>query len=678
MARPFNFYDLPLKARNLVYSYLGMSCCTIDLNYNQLIVFPQGTYHRYPGEEIVEKVHCFHEGKFEISRCEDYHTLAKYWTCEWDEYATRLIRPYPNSCRDEGCRGAPFITDWLKGRHGTRKEAPEPFITVLGSNHFRICRSSPSGFAPFFDIPRDMLYDLGTLTVRLDGELVECIELGGGWERIKRLSPLKLYSRCGKNAMKEWDQLVQRLVESIRPGQLTLYLIVSVEDFETAQTVLKPLERLPTLKDCGLFLNKNHIPGLERLAQETVKRLTAPDYTLTQETKRSIGSARTKPSFRYLDLPIEIRWRILEYSDLVFDNTLKWEPPLSSLGKVPHPYCSCIQYVDRYVINEDEHFPHFPHFPDCTRSIIDATELQRYTNGVGVTVEREVRDCRCDSVPHSCCKLPDTGFCECIFNCGHSAYSSNSIVQPRNGAHSLFMVSKQVNQDAVSVFFRRNQFAVVPPAILQSIRGGSSAHNYPRLVVLPMRRLELSLFLSSLATNALQHIRYLEWVLPSFENYTTAPRSAYLDYLDTIELMARAMNLPQLTLVVDLRVVTQNQEWMNHNFWCPPRKVSNGKVYDRILQPFCRLKGLKDFFVHLRRVWKVLPEDQRYRHDLNWGYDNDEMRYEKAVMGEEYNSGARGKRLLNRYQRNSEGSWVEHLTPRGYVDYDPGFDGYDY
>jgi hypothetical protein len=128
-------------------------------------------------------------------------------------------------------------------------------------------------------------------------------------------------------------------------------------------------------------------------------------------------------------------------------------------------------------------------------------ELQPHKNGMGVNVECAARHCRGDSVHYSCCKLTDAGFCD-------SACSSNNVVQPqaRHDVHSLFLISKQVNQGAVSVFFGRSRFTVVPPGLLQSTRG-SSQYRYPRLIGLPMHRLELPLFLSSLEPNALQHIR---------------------------------------------------------------------------------------------------------------------------------------------------------------------------
>lgn len=66
--------------------------------------------------------------------------------------------------------------------------------------------------------------------------------------------------------------------------------------------------------------------------------------------------------------------------------------------------------------------------------------------------------------------------------------------------------------------------------------------------------------------------------------------------------------------------------------------VSDGKVYDVVLQPLRRLKELKNFYVYMRRV-------ERMRTSNN-AYGSDEMKYKKVVMGENCNSRARGKPWL--------------------------------
>jgi hypothetical protein len=122
-----------------------------------------------------------------------------------------------------------------------------------------------------------------------------------------------------------------------------------------------------------------------------------------------------------------------------------------------------------------------------------------------------------------------------------------------------------------------------------------------------------------------------------------------LDYLDTIDMMTQAMNLPLLTLVLNLRVVDRDTH-LEDSFW-PRRYDRDGKMYETILKPLCRLNGLKDCFVYLRRI----PKKGAYRHTYTgkhgWVFDNDEMRYEKAIMGPKYDSAKRGKPWMERFEQ---------------------------
>lgn len=636
MTKPLTFYDLPLKARNLIYDYWGISATIVDLNYRALTVYPQNTY---PDSIDVEDVLCFHDGISTMIRCEDYHTLKEYWECPWDYYYI--------GCEEEACRGSDYVVDVLNGWYGTRSEAPEIY-KIAYNNHFRICRSSPGGFAPFFNLWTDGLRDLGTLTVRLDGEPVESIELGGEWARLEELVPLKYYSRYGKYALKEWEKLVQRLAQYIRPNHLTLYLIVNVPDVKTAEAVLKPLDQLPTLKNCGIWLNHKPMPELSALAEQTVTHLTTS------------SSADDIMPFRYLDLPQEIRFRILEYSDLVSTADLEWKPPLSYLGLIPDHQCSCVRELDWDMVES------IGHLPNCTTGYIDpASRFSDFSWMLRSLPKHCCADADYYPRKHGSCKQPAAGFCECIFHCTHSAYTSSILPKPKTGVHPLLLVSHQVHHDAIPVFFRRNRFIVSPPGTIPA----RDASRYPiglhlDRTLIPMRRVELSLFFSAMSSSVFRHIRYLEWVLPQFANLTHAPKSAYYDYLDTIEMMSHAMTLPLLTLVLNLRVSDRaniDVIYDDEPFRWPERRTYDGAIYDKILKPLCRLKGLKDCFVYLRRLRGLEHSDVKGLDRGERVFDNDEMRYERAIMGEGYDSMRRGKPWKERFERKvEERNWSDY------------------
>jgi hypothetical protein len=631
MANPLTFYDLPLKARNLVYKYLELTGYTVDLNYTEFCIYPQ---NEYPDDSRADIAEGLEEGST-ITRCEDYRTLEEYWEWSCDElysYRSSYNHKY------DGCEKGNFTAETVRDEYGSKAEAPEIFKTIYKSNHFRICRGSPGGFAPFFQLPTDALCELGTLTVRLDGEPQETIKLDGDWARLKRLAPLKLYSRHGKTAMKEWERLIQRLTECVRPSHLTLYLIVNVPDIKTAEAVLKPLGQLPTLKNCGIWLSSKSIPQFNRLIRTTIGRLTTPSLD-----HRNMPTRTLDQPFRYLDLPQELRCRILEYSDLISGADLEWKPSISSLGNIRDPRCSCEKYFGH-------RFDH-THIEDCKTEYLEPSDVgEFFTDWDIASISAEhCFLCEHDSLI-KICKKTQAGFCECIFHCTHSADSSSTVPTSRKGVPSLFLVSHQVREDAIPVFFRRNRFIISPPGIVP-IRFFARWPERLHLdrAVLTMQRVELSLFLVSLPRGALHHIRYLEWVLPQFANYRTAPKSAYLDYLDTIDMMTQAMNLPLLTLVLNLRVVDRDTHWED-SFW-PRRYDRDGKMYETILNPLCRLKGLKDCFVYLRRIPKKGAYRSNYTGKHGWVFDNDEMRYEKAVMGPKYDSAKRGKPWMERFEQ---------------------------
>jgi hypothetical protein len=200
--------------------------------------------------------------------------------------------------------------------------------------------------------------------------------------------------------------------------------------------------------------------------------------------------------------------------------------------------------------------------------------------------------------------------------------------------HTLFWVSKQVRYDAISVYYARNQILVTPYncTVIRLMRPfddpWSVTGNFP------MPRIELSLYLSSIACNALQHIRWLEWILPSSDRTYLLPRTrAWSDYLDTILLMQNAMNLSILTFTINISAsgwahsLSQYQRSMHPDdgAW---------RWYETIILPMRRLgeAGLKDFFVHLRRYDIEEGRRAHYERDL-----------ERAVMGKNYDSSRRGK-----------------------------------
>jgi hypothetical protein len=669
MPRPLSILDLPVKIRELICEYAGFTGFTRDLNYVDLPIYPK---NEYPRTEYVETVWCSHDTCCEITRREDYHTLEEYWEAE-DEASPPNGNIAGTTCEAEGCEMSDACYQWAATFFYDNETHPELFRIMMQKNHLRICQGSPGGLETFFGdmsrwveivneanlqvntdtflkgkrfdefvqyylrtqlnrIPKrrrlypkvdayvawSVLQQLGTLTVRLDGEPPESIKLGGypdenghykswDWVGLDRLIPYNLRSRYGKSAMKQWVRFLDGLACCLPPDSLTLYVITNAPDVETAAAILKPLERLPTLKGCGLFLNLKANEELLNLAETTVRRLTTP------RTSTDVAP------FRYLDLPQELRYKILENSDLISKADLEWKPRLSDDCTINDAKVKQ-KIKDRREGDRNYEYHHAKH---CCNS----------------------QTCGCFPSYRGPCRKDYGGFCVCYLNCEHSAYTS-TIRRARKGPHPLFLVSRQVRQDAIPVFFRNNRFVItrIQDAQLRSL--GDIFYSRTRSAF-HVRRRELSVFLSVMHPLALRHLRYLEWSLPS------TPRPAKIDdYLQAIDVMADAMNLPRLTLVMNLRGFhsPDNDYYEDDDFraWDVRRKSTKTNYYDTILKPLRRLKGLKDCFIYLMRL-----KSQNLDRSKHWDciFDSDEVRYEKAIMGPDYDSRRRGKPWIERYER---------------------------
>lgn len=199
----------------------------------------------------------------------------------------------------------------------------------------------------------------------------------------------------------------------------------------------------------------------------------------------------------------------------------------------------------------------------------------------------------------------------------HTAYSSIHCCWRK--PISLFQVSREIRQYAQYIFYSQNQFHItVDPWCL-----------------LPSPDLEIPSNLQSLKPfprDCLQHLRYIEWAFTDeLEAHLVSPeQDGHPDWINVLDLISQNIPLSRLTFILSF-----GWEAACRFFgWLGDYESKNPECYEQIVKPMTRLEGLKDYFIHLS--WPVDMVDET-------GLEEYEQRLEKLVMGDGYDSFARGK-----------------------------------
>ncbi|KAH7390653.1 hypothetical protein BKA66DRAFT_41298 [Pyrenochaeta sp. MPI-SDFR-AT-0127] len=590
-----SFLDLPHSVRKLVYKYAELDKIFIDLNYSNLKVYANGTY---PETQDCRKLDA--NGPYELKKL-DVTELDEVWEIDDD---AEDIQHYGTSVWGNvyGLHQSMLLTSKQIHRE------VEAF-TYAGAV-FRVCLGQPLGFARLWRMSDNALCNLGSLTIRLDTP--KTVVWDDAWPRLPTPPAcIDLSTACGRIVLKRWKLTLEGLVRSIRPGQLRLRVIFYAKTMGDATAIIEPMMQLPRLKDCGICAEIcgqtcwwrprvhtwQYEPPQERNKDTEISRFIENSIrSLTLVYHRDITP------FRYLDLPQELRFAILEYTDLVSPFAVQWRPREWIVDSR-----SCLfdqRDGHRKMINKYEFPGSRQHYRGPNMEDID-----RFSCCGQCSPEDNTNICYCsDYAPIR------SSSCECHFS-----------------RRILFSVSRQVRQDALSVYYANNHILVTPycsPKLRQAMCYGDL---WPMNGIHYLQKIELSLYLSSVARYALQYIRRLEWILPRSKQTYLLPRTpAWFDYLDTILVMQHAMNIPALTFTINISHRPSYQAY-------PECMLSHEEARDwseTIILPMTRLgeAGLKDFFVHLR--WNDIGEDTRVQY---------EQQLERAVMGKQYHSAERGK-----------------------------------
>lgn len=332
----------------------------------------------------------------------------------------------------------------------------------------------------------------------------------------------------------EWQSIARYILARIDPFRLRMYFVCDVDGLETAKDLMEPFCSTPTLADCSIRLSEQPDPLLRDLAQEVATHAMGYQYHSSLD--------QTQSAFRFLDLPRELRLQILEYTDLVtLLSEVEWNPERNFNLHYRNWRCG----------------GSFDGFFDCCVDSHWACQFRNCWQG--------------KSWPVGC-------FCRRY----HAAFSSSCYCW--SPPASLFLICKQLREDAQEVFFARNRFIIVPS------RGCTSpAESTPA-------RLEISIFLRDvIPSQALPRLRSMEIVFPPFyDDYLRPHESAYQDWLQTIEYVSKLLNLPMLTLRVHMVDYVCHGEPVGdfRNTLTKEQGMTIIKMYMRTLWPLWKLQRM--------------------------------------------------------------------------------------
>ena len=219
-------------------------------------------------------------------------------------------------------------------------------------------------------------------------------------------------------------------------------------------------------------------------------------------------------------------------------------------------------------------------------------------------------------VPFDCCKMCTETLEVCCCSFYHAAYSSRCVCW--RVPISIFLVSHRVRELATHIFYTSNHFIILP----RSDKDNNT-------LVQRSSQGELSQFLARLPEYAWKDLRYIQWTSPVFKaDYIPPNEDETSGWLNTIDLLSRKADLSRLSIMMDL-ICDYTWYIPNGEYVLDAQEMVMWTAYQRALKPMVGLKGLLNLFIHIN--WPRLDQD-RY-----------EKKLEELVMGEGYNSAARGK-----------------------------------
>lgn len=440
----------------------------------------------------------------------------------------------------------------------------------------------------------------------------------------------------------EWLDTAVAIGTLVEPRLLGLSFVCNVADVETAELIAASIGRFNTLRSCNIRLSTRPDSQIQGIAK--------------QAAVRAIGQASLPSSpFRLMCLPAELRLMILEYTDLVTPlKEVEWNPEAKyylryrtvDCNRPCEPWCPIETCPPTGDWVPESHVP-------CYQ------DLYHYAC--------QFRQCWQDPYEHCC-------FCRRY----HAAYSASSPgcncwMPPR----PLFLVNRQLYQESQSVFFQHNRIIVTPPEGLWPLSSWPPAELYPAAVFLR----------SALPPSSLRYLRFLDIIFAPVDQVPDSNDPAYLDWRQTLEWARDKLELPRLTLRVEIA------DYYGNALVPDSRRKPIGKTvyqicagYMALMRPLEALvshspaitrnglegvgevgaerdMGLYRLFAHLASPYTYAmhgSESTQRRLAEKWASFGLEKQVEQRVMGKEYDGVTQGKWSLKVGEWKWE-IWYRHL-----------------
>lgn len=443
-----------------------------------------------------------------------------------------------------------------------------------------------------------------------------------------------------------WQTAAYNMLYHATPHRLRLHIICDTGASKKTAAVLEPLRcNTGALLELELRL---HVHGLDYKGHKSQERDELLSYArdIALQAQGPDANAPSGP-FRFLDLPVEIQRNIFEYTNLVAPyRKVHWNP--ESGFEARFIFCECDGSV---CLEEDLHAGH--EFDKCganMNSCITGDFCMRYHTSYST---------RCN---HSLSPLPLLLVCRAMYEEAIDFfYASNRIVvTPHWNPGSTVFARTYAGAEAS---------AHDPDGPNTGVQAGIQAPFDPQTAEIPGRKHisfdATKIFLESLGSKSLRLLRNLEIVFPRI-----GVNSSLLDTdpalhrwcmaVDYLACLTTKVDAPRLNLVVHIWTAPAGYYGWEYGKTAHILEAQT----TRLLKPLRALSQLERLFVHLE--WQHHWSPPKLLHDIKTckiprnsspGCDigehhipgsqkaiaDMEVRFEKMVMGDEYDSSSLGK-----------------------------------